>query len=269
VVPASLYSPALDREMPYEVILPPDYEASEQSYPVLYLLHGYAGWSHSWVELRMAETADYFWSRPAGQGKLDHFIIVLPEGENSYFLNHADDGARWGDYLVEDVVQHVDATYRTRADARYRAIGGLSMGADGALQLALNHPQVFSIAGAHSPTTRLSYDLAPGGFYGEEAYWQEHNPLWLVANTERAQQLKIWIDSGSEDDWLPNAQALHEALEAQGIEHHYEASAGGHTAEYWIGSSPAYLRFYAQAFAEVTTLVEAELEPAESDQTEL
>jgi S-formylglutathione hydrolase FrmB len=141
------------------------------------------------------------------------------------------------------------------------------MGGDGALQLALNNPGVFSIVGAHSPTTRLAYELAPGPFYGEEEYWQEHNPVWLIQNTDRATQLKIWIDMGTDDEWLATGQALHEALAAQGIEHSYQELAGGHTAEYWIGSSPAYLRFYTKAFADATSVATAEQEPEE--QTEL
>jgi enterochelin esterase-like enzyme len=243
VKPDSFFSDTLQRTMPYEVILPPDYSTSSRSYPVLYLLHGYGGWSHSWVELSIHQTADYLWA----EQKLDRFIIVLPEGENSYFLNHAYGGTRWADYIAEDVVQEIDASYRTLADARHRAIGGLSMGADGALQIAMHNPDVFSIVGAHSPTTRLTYDQAPG-FYGDEEYWEQNNPIWLINNTDDAAGLKIWVDIGKDDEWYPSGSALDEALTENGYAYQYHQYVGGHSAEYWIGNSPAYLRFYASAF---------------------
>lgn len=244
VSPESFYSPALERQMAYEVILPPGYVAGDRAYPVLYLLHGYAGWSHSWIELGLHQTADFLWL----EGGLRPFIVVLPEGGNSYYLNHAYDGERWADYIVEDLVPHVDATYRTLPASRFRAIGGLSMGGDGALQLGLNHPDVFGVVGAHSPTTRLTYDDAPGDLYGDEAYWEQHNPLWLIGHGASAERLAIWIDMGDEDDWIWSSRAVHEVLEEQGVAHEYREYAGGHTGEYWLAHSLDYLRFYAGAF---------------------
>lgn len=47
VSPERFFSPILQRSMPYEVILPPGYHTSDRAYSVVYLLHGYDGWSHS------------------------------------------------------------------------------------------------------------------------------------------------------------------------------------------------------------------------------
>jgi enterochelin esterase-like enzyme len=248
VEPRSFYSPTLERPMLYEVILPPGY-GRELSYPVLYLLHGYGGWSHSWIELRLHQTADYLWS----ENRLQPFIIVLADGENSYFLNHADGGPRWADYLAEDLVQEIDTAFLTRPEAPFRAIGGLSMGGDGALQLALNRPDVFSIVGAHSPTTRLTFEQVTVPYYGDEAYWQQHNPLWLMQQAGSMAQLTIWIDAGTEDEWLPSARALHDVLQAGSIPHWYAEIEGGHGAAYWIANQPAYLHFYAEAFTHSQT----------------
>ena len=250
VSPERFYSPTLQRSMPYEVILPPGYHASDRAYPVVYLLHGYDGWSHSWIELGLHQTADYLWS----DGRLEPFIIVLPEGSNSYFLNHADNGPRWADYLVEDLVRQIDTDFRTLPSAPYRAIGGLSMGGDGALQLALNYPAVFSIVGAHSPTTRLTYDQAPGPFYGDQEYWQRHNPVWLIEQGFATSQ-RIWIDIGQEDRWLPSARAIHTALLDAGLEHAYREYPGDHGGEYWIVNAVDYLQFYAQSFGPNTLAV--------------
>jgi enterochelin esterase-like enzyme len=265
VNPERFYSQALGESRLYQVILPPGYDRTTQRYPVLYLLHGVAGGANEWVEIGIHQAAAELWNA----GEIEPFIIVLPDGGPNYWLNHAD-GPRWGDLVAEDLVREIDSSYRTLAEPRLRAIGGLSMGADGALQLALNHPDVFSIVGAHSPSTRLSYDRIPAPFYGDESYWQEHNPLWLIQHRGSAAELNIWLDVGDGDVWLPSAQALHEALDEQGVAHEYHELPGIHDGEYWIQHQTEYLRFYDRAFhpaaVQVGELTEA-AEPGELTET--
>ena len=57
-------------------------------------------------------------------------------------MDHAlpTDKEAWGRYMAKDVIANVDARFRTLADAPHRAIGGVSMGAHGAIQLAMNFP---------------------------------------------------------------------------------------------------------------------------------
>jgi S-formylglutathione hydrolase FrmB len=119
------------------------------------------------------------------------------------------------------------------------------MGGEGALQLAINYPGVFRAVGAHTPTTRLSYEDSPGTIYGDEAYWQEHNSLWLIENDDAVNDLEIWIDDGYDDVWLPSAEALHAALLARSIPHQYHVFAGGH--DYWEEVLDDYLRFFSGA----------------------
>ncbi|TMC35023.1 MAG: hypothetical protein E6J24_04710, partial [Chloroflexi bacterium] len=98
-------------------------------------------------------------------GDIRPLIIVLPQGDKAYWVDHAlpTDQEAWGRYMAKDVVADVDARYRTVADLAHRAIGGVSMGAHGAVQLALNYPDTFSIVGAHSLVLRR-FDTAPWYF---------------------------------------------------------------------------------------------------------
>ena len=245
VSPEHFYSPILGKSTWYEVILPPGYETTNRHYPVVYMLHGAMGGAHEWIEIGIHKAADKLWS----EGEIEPFIIVLPEGGMlNYWLNHADGGPRYGDYVVEDVVHEIDSHYRTLATPRSRAIGGLSMGGDGALRLALTNPDAFGIAGAHSPTTRLRYEDRPGAFYGDFGYWQQNNSLWLLRNTENASRLQIWIDVGDQDPWVFSGRELHQALLDQDVEHVYAELPGEHAAEYWEGYQEDYLRFYSEAF---------------------
>jgi len=104
-VDSLIASPALGQPMPITVFLPPGYETSSQRYPVLYMLHGLGGHRDEWEGYGMFDTANAMMR----SGEIPPFIIVLPEGSDGYWFNHADNGARWGDYLAHDVVNAVDA----------------------------------------------------------------------------------------------------------------------------------------------------------------
>lgn len=234
------FSPALGRVMPYAVVLPPGYAGSDERYPVLYLLHGLYGWYGEWLEVGIAVTMDEL----LREGEIEPFIIVLPEGDASAWMNWPDGGPRWGDQVVDDLVAHVDQTYRTRPEPERRAIGGLSMGGEAALQIALRFPSIFGIVGAHAPTMRLTYDQVPVEAYGDEERWRHHQSLWLIEHLDHARLLAIWIDVGDQDPYFTSAEALHEALEARGVSHAYWTPVGTHEAEYWVLHQAEYLPWY-------------------------
>ena len=60
-----------------------------------------------------------------GAGKIIPLIMVLPQGDDGYWVNQANNGPRWGDYVAQDVVRSVDTSLPTLADRDHRAIGGL------------------------------------------------------------------------------------------------------------------------------------------------
>lgn len=149
------YSPAVDRRMKFDLLLPEDYATSERSYPVMYLLHGYM--------------QNYtVWGRNLGAAiyarNLGDLILVVPDGGNTWFVNYADTGSgqpnRWEDYLVTDLVPFVDANYRTEARREGRAIAGLSMGGYAALTLGLRHPDLFISLGSTSGALGYARDQA-------------------------------------------------------------------------------------------------------------
>ncbi|MCG8415291.1 MAG: hypothetical protein MI746_13815 [Pseudomonadales bacterium] len=141
----SFFSPAVDREMKFDIVLPADYEESEQRYPTLYLLHGYMQNYTVWGR----NLAAAFYAR-----EVNDVILVLPDGGNSWYVNYAssEEGQtnNWENHIVEDVISYVDANYRTEARREGRAISGLSMGGFGALALGLRHPEMFISLGSTS-----------------------------------------------------------------------------------------------------------------------
>jgi S-formylglutathione hydrolase FrmB len=240
---AEFYSSLLGRTMPYFVFLPPGYEASGLRYPVLYMLHGLGGTNEEWLNYELFTQAE----RLMLAGEIAPFIIVLPQGDYEYWVDHVD-GPAWGRYTAEEFVAEVDDHYRTVRDRGYRAVGGLSMGADGALQLALNYPEVFSIAGAHSPVLKRYEDAS--AFYGPRERFELYDPMTMVQrDPQTAGRIRISIDVGDIDIWLANAVAFHELLDRLGIEHEWQVWPGEHDYIYWTAHAPDYLRFYGASLA--------------------
>ena len=236
------FSAALGRTMPYGIYLPPGYDAASRRYPVLYMLHGGGGHYSEWVEYGLPEGAEGM----ILDGRIGPLIIVLPQGDRSYWSNHADDngvrGEAWGDYVAFDLVAHIDATYRTLPQPGGRAIGGLSMGGFGALQLALKYPDIFGAAGGHSPSLRTFEDRPD--FLGDAEHFASLDPLELATRVAPAGAPRLWLDVGGEDRWTERVIDLHNILRRRGIRHEYHAASGGHDADYWNTHVPDYLRFY-------------------------
>jgi enterochelin esterase-like enzyme len=239
-------SATLGRTMPYYLFLPPGYDSSpDQRFPVLYMLHGLSGAAEEWRWYGIVEDAGELMDT----GAIQPYIIVLPQGDQGYWVDQANGGPQWGKYLAYDVVGEVDAHFRTLADRDHRAVGGLSMGANGALQVAMNYSAVFRIAGAHSLSLHTHADTP--AYFGDEAYFDAHDPVHLMADhPDIARTLTIWIDIGAQDPYfLQPVESLHQQLIAEGIPLEWHEWPGGHDATYWTAHLPDYLRFYDRAFA--------------------
>jgi enterochelin esterase-like enzyme len=243
---AVLYSSALARVMPYLIYLPPGYDTEANAhYPVIYLLHGLGGTYTEWYRYGEFDTAD----RLIRSGEIPPLIIVLPEGERGYWVDHANGGPQWGTYVTRDVVSEIDGRYRTIPDGAHRAIGGMSMGGYGALELAMNNPGEFGVVGANAPTLH-SYDSAPD-YYGDHAYFLAHNPATLIADDPNdARALTMSLEVGQDDIWLPIVTSLHEELADLGVQHLWQVYAGGHSSESWQAHVDDDLHFYGTALQE-------------------
>jgi len=245
LVDTKFYSALLDREMPILVYLPPGYFDSQRRYPVLYMLGGWDGDYREWTWWGLCDEAEVLTRR----GYIQPMIIVTPEGDRSYWFDHApvegSDGKPWGAYIWKDVVDYVDTNYRTLPRRESRAIGGLSAGGQAAFMLGLTHPEVFRIAGGHS----LSLRGADGSlaFFGSQDYFKQYDPAWLVQNTDTWQMLTLWIDVGADDhQWGGPIHDFHAQLVVRQVPHDWTDSwPGDHDSNYWSAHIIDYLLWYA------------------------
>ena len=239
------FSAAVNSDVHYLVYLPPGYQASNRKrYPVLYMLHGRGGNYREWADYGLFDTA----TRLINSGAIRPLIIVLPQGGQNYWVNHADNGPRWGDFVARDLVSEIDSHFRTQPQREKRAVGGVSMGGCGALQLGMNYNDVFAVVGAHSPAFRTR-DTAPD-YFGDQAWFDAHSPVPLFkAYPERARRLTLKIDMGEQDTWHGPAEAFHRQLADAQIAHVWQSRTGGHSGEYWSRYVEEYLRYYSAALA--------------------
>ena len=130
------------------VYLPPGYAQTAQRYPVLYLLPPMMSTGAMEMnELPWQENLQQRMDRLITEGRVPPLLVVMPDAKTCYggsqYRNSLGTG-RYQDYLLEIVTQ-VDQHYLTRADRSARAVAGKSSGGYGALTLAMDHPELFSM----------------------------------------------------------------------------------------------------------------------------
>jgi enterochelin esterase-like enzyme len=212
------------------------------------MLHGVGGDYTEWTDSFLPEVVDVLIQR----SDIQPMIVVMPDSSTpdgpTYWANWDNDGPRWADYVADDVIQTIDARYRTLPMAAGRAIGGLSMGGTAALAIAMNHPDEFGVAGAHSPSIRPWPDPALWFMTGDN--FDEQNPVWLADNRSESASVHAWLDVGEEDVWRANVESLRRAMLQHGFTVTWQIYPGEHEAQYWIEHLPDYLRWYSHALAE-------------------
>jgi len=221
------FSPTTEEEEHYRIYLPPGYDQSNDRYPVLYLLHGWPYEAAHWDSLGTESAADI----AIQSGALPPFIIVQPRGSEGVYVNTSGGDYSFEGQLINDLIPHVERTYRTRTEQAGRAIGGISRGGVWALEVGFSHPDIFAAVGAHSPA--LSVNMAPSVY----------DPFQLLQNPGVA-SLRIYLDAGDADWAREGTQELGRALDTQGIAHELVVHPGGHSAALWSAHVAEYLAFY-------------------------
>jgi predicted alpha/beta superfamily hydrolase len=228
------------------VYLPPGYDdRGETRYPVLYMQDGQNLFDpqRSFVpgqHWRLHEAADESiggrTASPmiivgidnAGPSRIDEYAPTHDPGKNGG--GRADDYAR---FILEELKPHIDAKYRTLADARNTAIGGSSLGGLLAMHLAAKYPQSFTRAAVISPSV----------------WWHDRQILREVDEFAGPDRPRIWLDIGGREgaEALSGAQALRDRLRAKGWNDemlaYYEDRRGDHSERAWAARARKVLEF--------------------------
>jgi S-formylglutathione hydrolase FrmB len=237
-----LQSKLIGKTLPYNAILPPDYQSSPRSrYPVLYLLHGFSGHYSDWVtRTNLAVYAAEY-----------RMIVITPEGKDNWYTDSAGTATdKYESYILQELIPDVDQRFRTIQTRYARGIAGLSMGGYGALKFGLKYPDRFvfagSLSGALGAATWTEENLknmkairdsvfSVYGPVGSET--RKRNDIYEITRGLTAARVAalpyFYLDCGTEDFLVDMNQKFAALLREKKIPHEYRELPGNHNWEYW------------------------------------
>ncbi|MBC8171112.1 MAG: esterase family protein [Anaerolineae bacterium] len=291
------FSTTLNRTYQYQLYLPAGYETSDQAYPVIYLLHGRGDTMEGWLNAR--DTLDEL----VETGEVPPLIAVMPDMPSNeragYYIDSQYSRAfdrveaeetlitQWlaGDFLyrgspyrgeavetafMDDLIPHIESTYRALTNREGRLLGGYSMGGYGALRYAMAYPERFGGAIVLSPavytplppadsSTREFGAFGKGDSLFDDEIYQSLNYPALVDSLEKSGlPLHVFIAVG-DDEWKnPNPEdRLHDLdMEAHlvynvvaripNVTSEFRVYDGGHDWDVWRPGFSEGLRYLAR-----------------------
>ena len=195
-------------------------------------------------------------------GEATPMIIVMPDantGRRGYF-NSIDGEWAYEDFFFEEFMPYIEKKYRIKAEKRYRAVAGLSMGGGGTFMYALHRPELFSSACPLSayvgPLTleslkqRMDRNKIAYTNAALKSYFENHNAVNLInsMSKEDISAVRWFIDCGDDDFLYEGNSLVHIAMKKKEIPHEYRVRDGKHSWTYWRESLPVVLKFVSDAF---------------------
>ncbi len=204
------------------IYTPPGY-SENNTYPVLYLLHGIGGDEYAWLR---NGNANVVLDNLYAEDKIEPMIVVMPNGRamkddratgNIFAPDKVQAFATFERDLLKDLIPFVESNYPVHTDSEHRALAGLSMGGGQSLNFGLANLDNFDWVGGFSsaPNTKAPDELAP-------------NPEKVKEKLEL-----LWISCGDEDGLMRISQRTHQYMEDHGVPHIFYVEPGGHDFEVW------------------------------------
>ena len=204
------------------VYAPPGYDASNEDYPVLYLLHGGGEDERGWST---QGRADLILDNLIAENKAEPMLVVMMDGNLGSRDSFQQSLQTFEKELKKAVIPFVENNYRVAAGAENRALAGLSMGGLQTLYAGIRNTDLFSHLGVFSSGW---FTDNPELTRPEYAFMQE-KAATINNNLE-----SFWISMGGEEDIAyNNNKAMMAKFDEMGIKYDYSEYPGGHTWPVW------------------------------------
>lgn len=230
----------------YGICLPPGYTQNpNQRYPVIFLLHGGHGDPTDWFNPKKGSALTTLQQLYA-QGKLPPSIIITPDGNDK-----RGSSAKWDPQyfdgpngkvstaIGDELVQIVSNRYRTLSKPDFWAMGGLSSGGWGAVNVGLRHLNHFSILFSHS------------GYFVDKS-GPQNSPMHYIKtlSPQNRQRLRVYLDTGTADgEYLSQAQKFNALLNQLQVKNVFNTFSGTHSWRYWRKHLADSLTFVGEQFS--------------------
>lgn len=256
----TIKSEVLQKDVSYSIYLPPDYDTSQRSYPVIYLLHGYGDDHTTWIQ---RGEIDRYADKAIADGLIPPVIIIMADAGVSMYVNSYNKKSMYEDYFIQEFIPTVEERYRIRKTKWSRGIAGHSMGGWGCMLYALKYPDMFVAsapmsAGIHDDNEIMNYDdgrwdIIFGDIIGHNIkgkdrlnkVWYDNSILHIIKNksSDDIRKVHYRISCGDNDSLIRGSISLHQALTDKDIRHEFRIGDGGHTWAYWRSEITDVLKF--------------------------
>lgn len=249
VLQVDFVSQCLMRTVTIKVILPVDKIAkmngempyTPEKFKTLYLLHGMLGNQTDWID----GTRIQRWAQEK------NLAVVMPAGENRFYVDNPREGAYFGEYIGRELVEITRKMFPLSDKREDTFIAGLSMGGYGAIRNGLKYHENFSHIAALSSGLLmediLNSDNSPALPFMRRSYYEsvlgdlsklrgsdlDYEALILKLKEQNAIIPRIYLCCGTEDFLVEKNRKYGEFLKSEGVDVTYEEGPGAHEWEFW------------------------------------
>lgn len=210
IMDEAFYIPQLDRERTIWIYLPPGYDTSAISYPVLYMHDGQnlfdaaTSFVGEWnVDETLNNLAEAGYCVPIVVGINHGGALRLDEYTPwAHPMHGGGDGDLYAAFIVETLKPYIDENYRTLPQREHTGIMGSSLGGLVSHYAALNYQDIFSKAGIFSPS-----------------YWFSDSVWSFTADAGLQEPMKLYLMCGSLESMgtVANMLQMHDTLLQNGF----------------------------------------------------
>jgi len=227
---------------PVLVYTPPGYDKGKKKYPVMYIHHGGGEDHRAWMQQgRTANILDNLIAR----GEAVPMIVVsmnsnVPRepGGTAGMSGYSWEGMQpYRHELLENIIPFIESNFRVKADAKHRAMCGLSMGGGQSFFIGLREPGLFANVGVFSTG-------AFGGISVSANFDAEASIPGILTDPEKFNKALdcFFISCGEQDPRLRHNRALVDKLREAGVEVEFQSFPGDHEWQPWRKSLAAFAR---------------------------
>lgn len=242
------FSGCLMRNAEYMVALPARFNDVKEGEPIdgsglkiLVMLHGFCEMNVDYLRnTNIEELADKY-----------NLCVILPSGENSFYLDHEATGRKYGTYVGHEILTNAREQFNLTNKREDTFIGGSSMGGYGAIHTGLQFHEMYGgffgmssalvmdmvasreAAPAHGMANQAYYDLVFGP--SDEFLNSPNDPRVLVRDmvSKGIPMPNIYLTCGYSDFLLEFSRKFVDFLKEQGVEHTYVEAEGAHDFAFW------------------------------------
>ncbi|WP_035793427.1 alpha/beta hydrolase [Kitasatospora mediocidica] len=226
------------------VYLPPAWFRSKArpKLPVLEMIGGEYSAPDNWVRAGNAvQTADAYAAQHGGFAP----VLVFADATGGFRVDTEcvdGPGGKSEDHLVKDIPPYIEKTFGTATDPHKWGVAGWSMGGTCAVDLAVEHPNVFThfedISGDLGPNTGDKQQTIDQLYGGDAAAWAAHDPMTVLEHHAKYRNVSGWFESGDQEArQTAQAKQLDQAARKDGIASRQTVEPGKHV---WQFASTAF-----------------------------